>query len=233
MGTAPRPQPGPRARTAVSVIVVGALVGLVCGAFVVVPLVHTAFAPVRDVPGTVQLDLSAGRYMIYQRTGWSKQYGPLSTSSNHWPTIGPESVRVTDSTGLPVVVVPRGPFETINRHGKIFTSAMSFRASRRDTYTLVFAGESSQVIVTRSIGDTISARAHWLLGGLLGFFVLVVGGVMLVVGTVRRGRVERVAYVTAASTAWSPLPPAGWFPDPTHVARRRWWDGTRWTEHTS
>lgn len=27
------------------------------------------------------------------------------------------------------------------------------------------------------------------------------------------------------------LPPAGWFHDPS-TAQTRWWDGTRWTEHT-
>lgn len=26
--------------------------------------------------------------------------------------------------------------------------------------------------------------------------------------------------------------PAGWYPDPASVHRRRWWDGTAWTAHT-
>ncbi len=25
-------------------------------------------------------------------------------------------------------------------------------------------------------------------------------------------------------------PPVGWYPD--HAGQQRWWDGTRWTEHT-
>jgi hypothetical protein len=25
--------------------------------------------------------------------------------------------------------------------------------------------------------------------------------------------------------------PAGWYPDPTHLAQLRWWDGQQWTEH--
>lgn len=28
-------------------------------------------------------------------------------------------------------------------------------------------------------------------------------------------------------------PPAGWYDDPQGSARRRWWDGTKWTEHTT
>ncbi|MBA2283108.1 MAG: DUF2510 domain-containing protein [Acidimicrobiia bacterium] len=27
--------------------------------------------------------------------------------------------------------------------------------------------------------------------------------------------------------------PPGWHPDPAGRARLRWWDGTRWTEHTA
>jgi hypothetical protein len=29
------------------------------------------------------------------------------------------------------------------------------------------------------------------------------------------------------------LPPAGWYPDASGQADLRWWDGTRWTDHTS
>ncbi|HXW33689.1 MAG TPA: DUF2510 domain-containing protein [Acidimicrobiales bacterium] len=29
------------------------------------------------------------------------------------------------------------------------------------------------------------------------------------------------------------LPPAGWYPDPSGVARLRWWDGSAWSTHTS
>lgn len=38
-----------------------------------------------------------------------------------------------------------------------------------------------------------------------------------------------------AATHQPPLPqgpPAGWYPDPHGQATQRWWDGTRWTEHT-
>jgi hypothetical protein len=30
-----------------------------------------------------------------------------------------------------------------------------------------------------------------------------------------------------------PLPPAGWYADPHHLARLRYWDGTQWTDHTA
>jgi hypothetical protein len=31
----------------------------------------------------------------------------------------------------------------------------------------------------------------------------------------------------------TPPPPAGWYADPNDARRWRWWDGSRWTEHTS
>jgi hypothetical protein len=34
-----------------------------------------------------------------------------------------------------------------------------------------------------------------------------------------------------AATGASPLPEAGWFPDPGGAAALRWWDGKQWTEH--
>jgi hypothetical protein len=33
-------------------------------------------------------------------------------------------------------------------------------------------------------------------------------------------------------TSPPPLPPAGWFPDPTGTSTHRYWDGLHWTEHT-
>jgi hypothetical protein len=29
-----------------------------------------------------------------------------------------------------------------------------------------------------------------------------------------------------------PLPPAGWYPDPSGIPGERWWDGRGWSEHT-
>jgi hypothetical protein len=37
----------------------------------------------------------------------------------------------------------------------------------------------------------------------------------------------------AATTASSPLPPAGWYPDGSDTAMQRYWDGTAWTQHTA
>ena len=63
---------------------------------------------------------------------------------------------------------------------------------------------------------------------------VMLGAVMLVVGTVRRGNAERRAHVAAvAPTTWSGLAAPGWFPDPVRAANLRYWDGSHWTEHTA
>lgn len=37
----------------------------------------------------------------------------------------------------------------------------------------------------------------------------------------------------APQPAAQPLPPAGWYADPSRRNRLRWWDGARWTDHTA
>jgi hypothetical protein len=37
----------------------------------------------------------------------------------------------------------------------------------------------------------------------------------------------------AGDTSPPPLPPAGWYAEPTGGSSQRYWDGQRWTEHTA
>jgi hypothetical protein len=48
-----------------------------------------------------------------------------------------------------------------------------------------------------------------------------------------REPLQHQASATADTPPPPPLPPADWYADPHHVARLRYWDGTRWTEHTA
>jgi uncharacterized RDD family membrane protein YckC len=92
------------------------------------------------------------------------------------------------------------------------------------------------------------ALARWLLWIVDGFFFWLVGGV-LVLATEKNQRLGDMAagtYTVRKEQAGQPLqlgggapaavgaaPGAGWHPDPHGQARLRWWDGSRWTEHTS
>jgi hypothetical protein len=207
--------------------IVGALVG---AATVVPPLFGTIFARAHDVPGTVHLELGPGRYTIFERTGTSRQYGPISTSRSRAPSVTAAQVHVTDSSGSPVPVEPACACETVERNGRTFWSVLEFRTPRRDDYTLSFRTAGGQVLVVRSLGDILGARVPWLVTGGIGGVVVLLGGVMLVVGTIRRGQQQRDPFATASNAG---TPPAGWFADPTGAGRLRYWDGSRWTEHTS
>ena len=81
-----------------------------------------------------------------------------------------------------------------------------------------------RIIVAPSLTSTIRQALAWF-GAIAGGVVLgLTGFVLLVIGLVR-GRKPRAAA--------APLPAGGWFPDPSRQARLRWWDGQRWTDHTS
>jgi uncharacterized RDD family membrane protein YckC len=47
------------------------------------------------------------------------------------------------------------------------------------------------------------------------------------------GAEARVAPAPAPVPAAPTLPPANWYPDPSGRARLRYWDGSRWTDHTA
>jgi hypothetical protein len=223
-------QLGPRLRTAVFVMIAGVFVALV-GALGVAPAVlRTVLGRAHDVPGSVHMNLGAGRYTVYERTGSTVQFGPASVSHDRAPDITPDQVAVTNSSGAPVAVQPACWCNTITRNGARFTSVVAFRAPQRDTYTIAFNTASAQVIIGQSLGDIIRGRKAWLVTGRFGIVIFLVGAAMIVIGTIRRTRPNQLAAVPASAVQSTP---PGWFPDPTQAGRLRFWDGARWTEHTS
>jgi uncharacterized membrane protein len=73
---------------------------------------------------------------------------------------------------------------------------------------------------------------------LIGTILMSLGGLLVLAGVValgfrRRPSASPTQVANQAPSHPAPLPAAGWYQDPADRGAMRWWDGQRWTEHTS
>lgn len=217
--------PGPSLPVSIALILAGAALlipTLIAG---IVPIVHAVTSPRRfDVPGRVELHLGKGTYLVYEDTG-ATSFGS-AFSNNDDVTVTASDVTVTGPDGAGVDVFERGStIESLTTRGDRFVGAVRFTTPVAGEYAVEVSNVAPRsVLVARPLTDTIRSVVVWfLLAGAAGIIV-VVGIVLLIIGSVRRGRVRRVfAHVP-------PVPP-GWHPDPSGARQWRWWDGYRWTDH--
>jgi len=77
--------------------------------------------------------------------------------------------------------------------------------------------------------DNLVSNSSGVEGAGWGVWVTALGAVSTLLATIGltvvAARSERVAVGVVS--------PAGWYPDPTAAGLQRYWDGSRWTEHTS
>jgi hypothetical protein len=232
---------GPRVRTALIVGLVGVVVGIVS----VVALARVVFdvfdAPTYRIPGTVRVHLGSGDYVVYEHSRYADLYDTVGAPRRVVVTISARTVHITGPSGSDVAIDPSPSSSTINEGSDRFVSALGFHASSDGTYTLRFDGrESSEVMVQRTFGDQVRHNVGWIVAVLAGGLLLVLGCVLLVVGLLRRNSAQRRAFAATGAVApiapivsTGTLPPPAWHPDPTREHRLRYWDGARWTEHTS
>jgi hypothetical protein len=192
---------------------------------------HLVFGATYSVPGTVQLQLHEGRYVVFENTATSRSYGVVTITNGHGVTIDASQVTVTSDAGVPVVVRNAGRNESIARNSDRYTSAVEFTTPRSGQYVLRFdTAAKTKVMVQPPLGELFSHRVPWLVAIGVGWLVALVGAVMLIVGSTRRGRVRRAEFLRASTSG---LPPPQWAPDPLGERRLRYWDGARWTDHVA
>jgi len=110
-----------------------------------------------------------------------------------------------------------------------YVSAVEFSTPRAGDYAMrVDTDVKAEVMVQPPLSQLFIRRASWLVVIGTGWFVAVVGAAMIIVGSTRRNRAERI---TQSQTPT--LPSAQWYADPLGERRLRYWDGWRWTDHTA
>lgn len=220
------------------------LIILFIGVIILVPSIFKGFAPIIKgatknsviTPYNDTLHFSHGKYLVYSRTDdiFGEQITPSDVS-----VFGDEG-RI--ATGFP------SDNEHLTRGGSQFQGVVEFNIPKAGDYTVqIKTTQPHEVIITRSLIDSVKAALGWFAIAGLGGILAITGLVLTIVGSVRRGRAERMMYAYNASygnatyaggytapppPVQPPTTPPGWYPDTNNPGQQRWWDGTRWTEHT-
>jgi hypothetical protein len=217
--------PGPSLRVAIALVVAGIAIAIPTFVAGIVPIVRTMTTPIRfDAPSRVRVHLGQATYMVYEDTGRSSIGSSFSSAGP--VTLTPGDVTVSAADGTSVEVYDRGTVrETLSSRGDQFVGAARFTTPASGDYTVTVRSSTRKaILIARPLSATIGSVLGWFALTGLGGIVLFVGVVLLIVGSVRRGR-ARNAFAYAAP------PSPGWHPDPWGAARWRYWDGYRWTEH--
>jgi hypothetical protein len=221
---APR-RPGPSLGMAIALMVAGTAIAIPTFIAGFAPIVRTMRTPVRfDAPNTIRVHLGKATYMVYEDTGRSSIGSPFSSPGNVTITPGDVTVSAADNTN--VEVYDRGAIrETLTNRGDRFVGAARFTTPASGDYTIsVRSTTRKAILIARPLGDTIGSVLGWFAVAGFGGVVLFAGVVLLILGSVRRGRARNALRYAAP-------PSPGWHPDPWGSGRWRYWDGYRWTEH--
>ncbi|HZQ57974.1 MAG TPA: DUF2510 domain-containing protein [Acidimicrobiales bacterium] len=218
--------PGPSLRVALGVLAVGLVLAVPATAVMVSRVVGTYTAPSMTTPTVARRHLSMGTWVIFERTGTRSGFGGVTVSRDNSVALRPSDVTVAGPDGNDLQVAFAADSETITRGSAIYSGALAFSVDTPGDYTVTVTRPGLQVIVARSIREQLHGFLGLFAVAALGGLLVLTGLVLVVVGAVRRGRAP------SRPGPWGGTP-AGWYPDPSGQARVRWWDGARWTEHSS
>jgi hypothetical protein len=189
-------RPGPSVRVAVTVMVVGVVLGIPCALKAIPPFLEGLTGPVRATPLDARFQLGSGTYGVYERTGTQRGGGGFTFTENDVPRIAAGGVTVLSPAGqqLPTRDFGSGS-ETITRNEAIFTGTVRFDVETPGVHRIRIAGErSGQVIIARSLGGTFTRVAPWLALGAGAGLIVATGAVLLAIGVIRRDRAEAAAW---------------------------------------